>query len=81
MPTYEEVLNLAQRLSPQEQAQLLEALRTLAEQSVEVEGTTETIPLEALEASENALQDYRTGRDIGLSSSALKLKLFGQNVG
>lgn len=81
MPTYEEVLNLAQRLTPTEQSRLLEALKALAHRSVVVEGTDELVPTEEIEASENALQDYRTGRDPGLSSEALKLKLFGQNVG
>lgn len=81
MPTYEEVLHLVQRLPPNEQARLLEVLKSLAKRPLEVEDTTETIPFEELEESENALQDYRRGSDTGLSSSALKLKLFGQSVG
>ncbi|PSB32671.1 hypothetical protein [Stenomitos frigidus] len=81
MLTYEEVLNLAQRLTPTDQVRLLEALKALAYQSVIVEGTDELIPSEEIEESENALQNYRTGRDNGLSSEALKLKLFGRSVG
>ena len=80
MLTYEEVLNLAQRLTPTDQVRLLEALKALAYQAVLVEGTDELIPSEEIAESENALQNYRNGRDNGLSSEALKLKLFGRSV-
>ena len=81
MLTYEEVLGLAQQLTPKEQSRLLEALKALAYRSAVVEGTDELVSLQEIEASENALQDYRTGRETGLSPEALKLKLFGKNVG
>ena len=81
MPTYDEVLSLAQRLPPIEQSRLLEALKALTNQLVIVEGTDELVPLAELEESEKALHDYRTGRDTGLSPEALKLKLFGKDIG
>ena len=81
MSTYNEVLSLAQRLTPVEQSRLVEALKALTNQSVMVEGTDEFVPFEELEESENALRDYHAGQDAGLSPEALKLKLFGKNVG
>jgi len=81
MSTYNEVLSLAQRLTPVEQSRLVEALKALTNQSVMVEGTNEFVPFEELEEGENALRDYRAGQDTGLSPEALKLKLFGKNVG
>jgi hypothetical protein len=44
MPTYEEVLNLAQRLPLNEQSQLLDALKAIVTQGVEVEGSDERVP-------------------------------------
>jgi len=81
MPTYEEVLNLAKRLPLTDQARLLEALLMSLPQPVEVEGTDEIIPVSEISDSEAALQEYWAGRDLGMTSAALKQKLFGGNVG
>jgi hypothetical protein len=79
MPTYEEVLSLAKRLSLGDQLRLLEALAALSLGSVVVEGTDEVISAEEILDSEAALQDYWAGRDTGITSAALKQKLFGGN--
>lgn len=81
MPTYEEVLNLAKRLPLNDQARLLEALLMSLPQPVEVEGTDEIIPASEISDSEAALQDYWSGQDPGMTSAALKQKLFGGNLG
>ena len=44
-------------------------------------GTDEVISAEEIAESEAALQDYRTGQDSGVTSTALKQHLFGHNVG
>lgn len=77
MPTYEEVLNLAKRLPLTDQARLLEALAMRLPTSIAVEETDEAISTEELAESEAALQEYRAGRDPGISAAALKQKLFG----
>lgn len=76
MPTYEEVLNLATRLPLTDQARLLKALSANLPHSVEVTGTDETVSAEEIFESEAALQDYWTGRDKGMTATALKQKLF-----
>ena len=81
MPTYEEVLSLVQRLTPTDRIRLLEALTELVGIPVEVEGDDEIIPSEEIAESEAAWQDYLAGRDSGLSSEELKLKLFGEKLG
>jgi len=81
MPTYEEVLNLAKRLPLTDQARLLEALSVSLPHSVEVEGTDEIISAVEISESDAALQDYWAGRDPGLTSTALKQKMFGGNLG
>ena len=43
MSSYQDVLSLAQQLSPNEQIQLIEALTPLIHQPVEVEGSDEVI--------------------------------------
>lgn len=63
MSSYEEVLNLVQRLTPAEQTRLLEALRILVHLPVEVEDDDEIIPPEEIAESEAAWQDYLGGRD------------------
>lgn len=78
MSSYEEVLNLVQRLTPAEQTRLLEALRILVRLPVEVEDDDEIIPPEEIAQSEAAWQDYLGGRDPGVCSEELKLKLFGE---
>jgi hypothetical protein len=77
MSTYDEVLTSVQHLSRDEQARLLETLKILVYSPAEVQGTDELISAEEIAASDTALQDYRTGRDRGLSSQELKRKLFG----
>jgi hypothetical protein len=81
MPTYEEVLSLVQCLTAADRIRLLEALTELVRIPVEVEGEDEIIPPEEITESEAAWQDYLAGRDSGLSSEELKLKLFGKKLG
>lgn len=88
MPTYEEVLSLAQRLPLPDQMRLREALAavpvpnvSVPSAAVEVEGTDETIPIEEILESDAALQDYRAGRDAGMTPDALKQRLFGGSFG
>ena len=81
MPTYEEVLNLAKCLPLTEQARLLEALSVSLAHPVEVEGTNEIISAAEISESEAALQEYWIGQDKGMTSAALKQKLFGGTFG
>jgi hypothetical protein len=81
MPTYEEVLGLAKRLPPDEQSRLLSELVVLIGQSVEVEGSDEKISPEEIAESEAAWQEYRAGRDEGVSADELKRQLFGKTLG
>lgn len=81
MSTYDEVLTSVQHLSHDEQARLLATLRLLVYSPVEVQGTDEIISAEEVAASDTALQDYRAGRDRGISSQELKQKLFGGSFG
>ena len=80
-PTYEEVLNLAQRLNPDEQVQLWEVLSQLIYSSATVEDSDEVVPSTEIAESEAAFQDYLAGRDRGVSSKALKQQLLGENLG
>ena len=75
MSSYQDVLSLAQRLSPNEQIQLIEALTTLMHQPVEVEGSDELISVAEIAESEAALQNYWKGSDRGLSAADLKQKI------
>jgi hypothetical protein len=77
MSSYQEVLSLAQRLPPDEQMKLVEALTRLVHQPVAVEDSDELISAEEIAESEAALQNYRKGIDRGVSSAELKQKLFG----
>lgn len=81
MPTYEEVLNLAQRLNPDEQVQLWRVLSQLIYPSTTVEESDEVISSAEIAESEAAFQDYLAGRDRGLSSKELKRQLLGENLG
>ncbi|MCY7320840.1 MAG: hypothetical protein LH660_03330 [Phormidesmis sp. CAN_BIN36] len=72
MSSYQDVLSLAQRLSPNEQIQLIEALTTLMHQPVEVEGSDELISVAEIAESEAALQNYWKGSDRSLSAADLK---------
>lgn len=80
MPTYQEVLSQIQKLTIIEQIQLLKDLNHIVKVGVEVEGDDEIIPADEIEESEAALQDYFTGKDRGISSQQLKLKLFGERL-
>ncbi|MCU0571075.1 MAG: hypothetical protein MUF49_31485 [Oculatellaceae cyanobacterium Prado106] len=81
MADYQEVLSLAQRLTLNEQIQLVETLTAVLEQVVSVEGTDEIIPADEIAESEAALKSYWEGQDPGLSSAELKQRLFGGNFG
>ena len=81
MSSYQDVLSLAQQLSPNEQIQLIEALTPLIHQPVEVEGSDEVISVAEIAESEAALQNYWKGSDRGLSAGDLKQRLFGGNLG
>jgi len=81
MSTYEEVLSQVKHLTPTEQNRLLEALTVLVSDNVEVEDSDEIIPPSEIAESEAAWQDYLAGRDSGISSEELKLKLFGKKLG
>lgn len=72
--------NLAKRLPLIDQARLLEALAVSLPHPVEVEGTDEIISAEEISESEAALQEYWAGQDFGITSAALKQKLFGGNL-
>ncbi len=75
MPTYNEVLNQVQRLALSDQLRLLEELRKIIHQGVEVEGDDEVVSAQEIAESQAALADYFAGRDRGISSKELKLKL------
>ncbi len=75
MPTYNEVLTQVQRLALSDQLRLLEELRKIVHQGVEVEGDDEVVSAQEIAESQAALADYFAGRDRGISSKELKLKL------
>jgi uncharacterized protein (DUF488 family) len=80
MSTYNQILDEVKSLTLTDQRRLLEELKNLVEQGIEVEGDDEVIPAEEIAQSEAALQDYLNGRDRGISSKELKAKLFGEKV-
>ncbi len=81
MSTYNEVLSQVQSLTLAEQLRLLEDLTAMVRLPVQVEGDeNEIVPAEEIAQSEAAWQDYLAGRDRGISSKALKLKLFGEKL-
>ena len=80
MFTYEQVLNQVYNLSTADRLRLLEALQQMVDEEVEVEGDSEVIPVSEINESELAWQDYLAGRDRGISSKELKLKLFGEKI-
>ena len=79
MNTYNQVLNQVQSLSLLEKLKLLNELKGLVSQSIEVEGDDETIPIEEIIKSQTAWDDYLSGKDPGISSQDLKRKLLGNN--
>jgi hypothetical protein len=80
-PTYEEVLDLAQKLNLDDQVQLWKVLSQLIYPSAPVEGSDEVISPDEIAESEAAFQDYLMKRDRGLSSKELKQQLLGENLG
>lgn len=80
MFTYEQVLNQVYNLSTTDRLRLLEALQKMLNEGIEVEADSEVIPVAEINESELAWQDYLAGRDRGISSKELKLKLFGEKI-
>ena len=80
MSTYDKVLNQVQSLPLSDQIQLLEELKNIVHQPVEVNGDDEVIPVEEIAESEAAWQDYLAWQDSGLYSKELKFKLFGKKI-
>ncbi|NEP83034.1 MAG: hypothetical protein F6K39_35785 [Okeania sp. SIO3B3] len=78
MFTYEQVLNQVYNLSYTDRLRLLEALQKMLNE--EEEADSEVIPVAEINESELAWQDYLAGRDRGISSKELKLKLFGEKI-
>jgi hypothetical protein len=60
MPTYNEVLTQVQRLALTDQLRLLEELRKIVHQGVEVEGDDEVVSAEEIAESQAALADSIT---------------------
>jgi hypothetical protein len=79
MTNYNQVLNQVQSLSITDKLKLLDELKTLVGQPVEVEGDNEVIPSEEIAQSQAAWEDYLAGRDRGISSKELKRRLLGEN--
>lgn len=80
MPTYNQVVTQVKNLTRAEQLRLLEELKTIVENSIEVEGETELISPAEIAASEAAWQDYLAGRDRGQSLSEVELELLGREL-
>ena len=76
MMTYNDVLGEIQRFSLTEQLRLLKDLKQLVHHAM---NDDEDIPIELLEESASAWQDYISGKDRGISSQELKRKLLGDN--
>ncbi|WP_293114311.1 hypothetical protein [Moorena sp. SIO4G3] len=79
MTNYNQVLNQIHSLSLSDQLRLLDELKVLVNQAIEVEGDEETIPITEIVQSQEAWENYRSGNDKGISSKDLKRKLFGDN--
>ncbi len=80
MSTYNQVLDEVKSLSLTEQRRLLEELKKIVDQGVEVEGDDEVIPAEEIAQSEAAWEDYLAGGDRGISSKELKSKLYAIEI-
>lgn len=78
MFTYSKVLNQVKSLTLADQLRLLEDLKKMIQLREEVAEDDEVISAEEIADSEAAWQDYQAGRDRGISSQELKLKLFGE---
>ncbi|WP_373479696.1 hypothetical protein [Geminocystis sp.] len=75
MTTYFEILKEVQKMPITEQFQLLNSLKKSLEKYKELEETKDIISELEIAESEEAWQDYLTGKDKGISSSDLKKKL------
>jgi len=75
MTTYFEILKEVQKMPITEQFQLLNSLKKSLEKYKELEETKDIISELEIAESEQAWQDYLTGKDKGISSSDLKKKL------
>jgi hypothetical protein len=79
MTNYIQVLSQIKSLSLSEKLKLLDELKELVNQPIEVEGEDETIPSEKIIQSQTAWDDYINGKDQGISSQELKRKLLEDN--
>ncbi|NEO24519.1 hypothetical protein [Moorena sp. SIO4A5] len=79
MTNYNQVLNQIHSLSLSDQLRLLDELKVLVNQGIEVEGDEETIPITEIVQSQEAWKNYLSGNDKGISSKDLKRKLLGDN--
>ncbi|NET46081.1 hypothetical protein [Okeania sp. SIO2B3] len=80
MPNYNEVVSQIHSLTKAEQLRLLEELKAIVENSIEVETEAELISPAEIAARETAWQDYLGGRDRGKSLQELELELFGREL-
>ncbi|NEQ88641.1 MAG: hypothetical protein F6K26_54680 [Moorea sp. SIO2I5] len=78
MTNYNQVLNQIHSLSLSDQLRLLNELKVLVNQGIEVEGDEETIPITEIIQSQEAWENYLSGKDKGISSKELKRKLLGE---
>ncbi|NES82209.1 MAG: hypothetical protein F6K10_12850 [Moorea sp. SIO2B7] len=79
MTNYNQILSQIHSLSLSEQLRLLEELNLLVNQATEVQGEPETISREEIIQSQEAWEDYISGKDQGITSKDLKHKLLGEN--
>jgi L-rhamnose mutarotase len=75
MSTYPEVIKQVQKMSISEQFKLFNTLKDFLAQYIEVEDSHEFISQAEIEESEEAWQEYITGKDKGITSRELKKKL------
>lgn len=78
MTNYNQVLSQVSSLSLAEKVKLLEELKNLINESVEIDDD-EDISREELQQSQTAWEDYISGKDIGISSKELKRQLLGED--
>jgi len=79
MTNYIQVLSQVKSLSLSEKLKLLNELKELVNQPIEVQGEDETVPIEEIFQSQTAWEDYRSGKDQGISSQELKRQLLEDN--
>ena len=78
MTNYNQVLSQVYSLSLAEKVKLLEELKNLINESVEIDDD-EDISREELQQSQTAWEDYISGKDKGISSQDLKHQLLGED--